>query len=68
MVVGLQERDYQTDTGIYDFVQLNRDAKKLLEERGAKVDYREKKDAIYGAFGKGTSRIAPLFLKRLNRA
>lgn len=42
MVVGLQERDYQTDTGVYDFVQLNRDAKLLLEERGAKVDYREK--------------------------
>ncbi|AHV97702.1 alpha/beta hydrolase [Paenibacillus sabinae] len=42
MVVGLQERDYQTDTGVYDFVQLNRDARKLLEERGAKVDYREK--------------------------
>ncbi|WP_138493488.1 alpha/beta hydrolase [Paenibacillus pinistramenti] len=42
MVVGLQERDYQTDTGIYDFVDLNRRTKELLEKRGAKVVYYEK--------------------------
>ncbi|AWB44846.1 enterochelin esterase [Paenibacillus sp. CAA11] len=42
MVVGLQERDYQTDTGIYDFVALNRSTKELLEKRGAKVVYFEK--------------------------
>lgn len=42
MVVGLQERDYQTDTGTYDFVQMNRDTKDLLESRGATVSYREK--------------------------
>ncbi|GGA25058.1 alpha/beta hydrolase [Paenibacillus physcomitrellae] len=42
MVVGLQERDYQTDTGIYDFVDLNRRTKELLEKRGAKVVYFEK--------------------------
>lgn len=42
MVVGLQETEFQTDTGIYNFVQMNRDTKKLLEERGATVDYREK--------------------------
>ena len=42
MIVGLQERDYQTDTGIYDFVELNRRAQELLVERGAKVDYHEK--------------------------
>lgn len=42
MVVGLQEREYQTDTGIYDFVELNRKAKEMLEKRGAKVVYYEK--------------------------
>ncbi|WP_223066237.1 alpha/beta hydrolase [Paenibacillus caui] len=42
MVVGLQEREYQTDTGIYDFVELNRKTKELLEKRGAKVVYFEK--------------------------
>ncbi|MNH74741.1 Endo-1,4-beta-xylanase Z precursor [compost metagenome] len=42
MIVGLQERDYQTDTGIYDFVELNRNTKALLEARGAQVHYLEK--------------------------
>lgn len=42
MVVGLQENHYQTDTGVYDFVQMNRDTKALLEARGATVSYREK--------------------------
>jgi enterochelin esterase-like enzyme len=42
MVVGLQETDYKTDTGVYDFVEMNRLTKDLLEERGATVSYREK--------------------------
>ena len=42
MIVGLQENDYQTDTGTYNFVQLNRDTKNLLQERGAQVHYEEK--------------------------
>jgi enterochelin esterase-like enzyme len=42
MVVGLQENEYQTDRGIYDFVELNRKAKVLLEEKGAKLHYEEK--------------------------
>lgn len=42
MVVGLQETDYKTDTGIYDFVQMNQETKALLESRGATVSYREK--------------------------
>ncbi|MEF2967254.1 alpha/beta hydrolase-fold protein [Paenibacillus sp. M1] len=42
MVVGLQEQNYTTDTGTYNFVELNRRAKELLEERGAKVEYFEK--------------------------
>lgn len=42
MVVGLQEQAYTTDTGTYNFVELNRRAKALLEERGAKVSYAEK--------------------------
>lgn len=42
MVVGLQERDYKTDTGVYDFVEMNRETKAMLEAKGATVSYREK--------------------------
>lgn len=42
MIVGLQEEAYETDTGVYNFVQLNRDMKHLLEERDAKIFYEEK--------------------------
>lgn len=42
MIVGLQEDHYTTDTGTYNFVELNRKARVLLEERGAKVAYSEK--------------------------
>lgn len=42
MIVGLQEDNYTTDTGTYNFVDLNRRARALLEERGAKVHYYEK--------------------------
>ena len=42
MIVGLQEQNYTTDTGTYNFVELNRKAKVLLEERGASVTYFEK--------------------------
>jgi Enterochelin esterase and related enzymes len=42
MTVGLREIDYQTDHGTYNFVELNRTARKVLEARGAYVDYREK--------------------------
>lgn len=42
MVVGLQETEYSTDTGIYNFVEMNRLTKELLEQRGATVSYREK--------------------------
>jgi len=41
MIVGLQETDYQTDTGIYNFVELNRDMKEILEDRGATIHYGE---------------------------
>ncbi|ANF97208.1 alpha/beta hydrolase [Paenibacillus bovis] len=42
MIVGLQERDFQSDTGVYDFVELNRATRDLLLERGATVRYAEK--------------------------
>ncbi|MFD0713492.1 alpha/beta hydrolase [Paenibacillus sp. GCM10027626] len=41
MIVGLQETAYQTDTGIYNFVALNREMKQIVEERGATVHYGE---------------------------
>ncbi len=42
MIVGLQETDFQSDTGVYDFVKLNQDTRDLLLERGATVRYAEK--------------------------
>lgn len=42
MIVGLQETDFQSDTGVYDFVELNRATRDLLLERGATVRYAEK--------------------------
>ncbi|WP_458122191.1 alpha/beta hydrolase [Paenibacillus sp. Z6-24] len=42
MIVGLQETDFRSDTGVYDFVELNRATRDLLLERGATVRYAEK--------------------------
>ncbi len=42
MTVGLQENAYETDHGTFDFVDLNRSARRMLELRGAYIDYREK--------------------------
>ncbi|MCC3373166.1 alpha/beta hydrolase [Cohnella sp. REN36] len=42
MIVGLQETAYQTDHGTFNFVELNRMARRLLERKGAYIDYREK--------------------------
>ncbi|MFC5700056.1 alpha/beta hydrolase [Cohnella faecalis] len=42
MVVGLQETAYETDTGIYNFVELNRKMSALLEQKGATISYSEK--------------------------
>jgi len=42
MTVGLQETEYATDRGTFDFVDLNRQARDLLVEKGAEVIYAEK--------------------------
>lgn len=42
MIVGLQENEFATDRGIFDFVELNRNAKQLLEDKGAQLVYGEK--------------------------
>jgi enterochelin esterase-like enzyme len=42
MIVGLQEAEYATDRGTFDFVALNREAAKQLEDKGAKVRYQER--------------------------
>ncbi|WP_027091474.1 alpha/beta hydrolase [Cohnella thermotolerans] len=42
MTVGLQENAYETDHGTFNFVELNRFARRMLEQRGAYIDYREK--------------------------
>lgn len=42
MIVGLQETEFATDRGTFDFVELNRNAEKLLKEKGARVLYSEK--------------------------
>ncbi|MBJ6363674.1 alpha/beta hydrolase [Paenibacillus sp. GCM10012307] len=42
MSVGLQETAYETDSGVFDFVALNRSMKPLLEKKGAKLHYSER--------------------------
>jgi enterochelin esterase-like enzyme len=43
MIVGLQETEYETtDRGVHDFLALNRNAKALLEHKGARIFYEEK--------------------------
>ncbi|MCR8842790.1 alpha/beta hydrolase-fold protein [Paenibacillus sp. SC116] len=41
MIVGLQETAYETDRGVFDFLQINRDTHQLLSERDAHVHYEE---------------------------
>ncbi|MCY7487625.1 alpha/beta hydrolase-fold protein [Paenibacillus alvei] len=41
MIVGLQETAFTTDTGTYNFVELNRDTHKLFTDRKAHVHYAE---------------------------
>ncbi|MCM3629956.1 alpha/beta hydrolase-fold protein [Paenibacillus glycanilyticus] len=42
MIAGFQETAYDTGHGVYDFLDINRTARSLLEARGAKVTYAEK--------------------------
>ncbi|GGF89971.1 alpha/beta hydrolase [Paenibacillus abyssi] len=42
MFVGLQETEFETDRGVFDFVEMNRQTKQLLEAKGAKLLYYEK--------------------------
>jgi|SRR5690606_5158343 len=42
MIVGLQEEAFETDRGVYNFVELNRSMHKLLQERDATIHYEEK--------------------------
>lgn len=42
MIVGLQENAFETDRGVFDFVQLNRDTAAILKQKGASVFYEEK--------------------------
>ena len=42
MIVGLQEMSFETDTGTFDFVQLNRATQHILQARGASIFYEEK--------------------------
>ncbi|BBI33682.1 alpha/beta hydrolase [Cohnella abietis] len=42
MLVGLQENEFATDRGTFDFVELNRNCKQLLDSKGAKSFYVEK--------------------------
>ncbi|GAB6990056.1 alpha/beta hydrolase [Paenibacillus pini] len=42
MIVGLQETNFETDHGTFDFVELNRETKEMLLDRGATVQYAEK--------------------------
>jgi enterochelin esterase-like enzyme len=41
MLIGLQETHFENDSGVYDFLSLNRKAKTLLENGGASIRYKE---------------------------
>ncbi|MFF2479484.1 alpha/beta hydrolase [Paenibacillus sp. NPDC058071] len=41
MIVGLQETAYETETGPMNFVDINRHARELLKQRGARFSYKE---------------------------
>ncbi|CAM2782865.1 alpha/beta hydrolase-fold protein [Paenibacillus sediminis] len=42
MIVGLQETAFESGSKVYNFVEINRTTRSLLEERGASVYYEEK--------------------------
>lgn len=42
MIVGLQETAFANDEGVHDMVAMNRNMRKILEERNAKLIYEEK--------------------------
>ncbi|MCU6708182.1 alpha/beta hydrolase-fold protein [Paenibacillus sp. J5C_2022] len=42
MIIGLQETAFETDRGVFDFVELNRNARALMEQRGAHLYYEER--------------------------
>ncbi|WP_411347138.1 alpha/beta hydrolase [Paenibacillus sp. WLX2291] len=66
MIVGLQETDFESDTGVYDFVQLNRDTRDLLLERGATVRYTEKDGKhLWGFWQKELPDALKYFLKEV---
>lgn len=66
MIVGLQETDFESDTGVYDFVQLNRDTRDLLLERGATVRYAEKDGKhLWGFWQKELPDALKYFLKEV---
>ncbi|EXX85685.1 enterochelin esterase [Paenibacillus darwinianus] len=53
MTVGLQETEFETDKGMFDFVELNRRARKLLEIKGVKPVYIEREGThIWGYWQK----------------
>jgi enterochelin esterase-like enzyme len=41
MIVGLQETAFESDRGVFDFVAINREMKRILEEKGATLHYGE---------------------------
>lgn len=53
MVVGLEETAVETHSGTFDFIYWNREAKQILEQKGATVSYREKPgDHVWGLWQK----------------
>lgn len=53
MVVGLDETAVETHSGTFDFIYWNREAKQILEQKGAAVSYREKPgDHVWGLWQK----------------
>lgn len=53
MLIGTEETAVQTNSGTFNFLDLNRQAKKILEEKGAKISYHEREgNHIWGFWQK----------------
>ncbi|MDO3412854.1 alpha/beta hydrolase-fold protein [Saccharibacillus sp. CPCC 101409] len=65
MIVGLQEDRYETDHGVFDFVDLNRRTRDLLTERKSTVSYTEKDGKhLWGFWQQELSDALMYFLNR----
>ncbi|UQZ82519.1 Endo-1,4-beta-xylanase Z precursor [Paenibacillus konkukensis] len=64
MLIGLDEQEVVTERGTFDFLEANRSAKKLLEERSCRMTYEEKPGKhLWGFWQNELPAAMKLFLK-----